>query len=339
MPQETFESILSAVKKRQFAPLYFLCGEEPFFIDKLTDALEGGVLNEMEKAFNQTIVYGKDVNARQILETCGRLPMMAERQLVIVKEAQALSLKEDEEEQYLRYISKPVKSTVLVFAWKYGKPDGRKKFGKEMAKQAVYFESKPLYDNQLAPWVRNWLSEHRYKMDEQAVELLIEFTGNNLSNLHNELEKLIIGKPSGAVITADDVERFVGVSKEFNVFELANAVMAKQKSKAYRIVDYFKANPKNGPLVLVLSTLYTSFTRVMLYQQHRGLSEMDLAALLKVNKFFVKDYRPALPLYSPQKLEQIFLLLEEYDLRSKGVNSGDTEENQLLRELVYRIMS
>lgn len=339
MAAETFDSISADIKNRKFSPVYFFCGEEQFFIDALTDLIEANALTDMEKAFNQTIAYGKDLNARQIMETCGRLPMMAERQLVIIKEAQALNLKQDEEEQYLRYLKNPAKSTVLVFAWKHGTPDGRKSFGKEVKKSAVYFESKTLYENQVAPWIKNWLNARKYKIEEQAAELLVEFTGTDLSKVANELEKLIINKQPGATITADDIENGVGISKDFNVFELNNALGHKDKTKAFQIANYFVANPKNGPLVLVLGTLQGFFNKIYLTHQYRNTQDKDLAAAIKVSPFFVKDYKVAARNYSEQKLEQIFYVLEEYDLRSKGVNNNSIKEGELLKELVVRILN
>ncbi|HLP18976.1 MAG TPA: DNA polymerase III subunit delta, partial [Chitinophagales bacterium] len=271
MAAETYDSILSSIKAKKFAPVYFFCGEEAYFIDALADAIEANALNDMEKAFNQTIVYGKDLSARQIMETCGRLPMMAERQLVIIKEAQALSMKADEEEQYLRYLKNPVKSTILVFVWKHGTPDGRKSFGKEMKKVAVYFESKPLYESGIAPWAKSWLSAKKYKIEEQAADLLVEYTGTDLSKVANELEKLIINKPAGSTITLDDIETGVGISKEFNPFELNNALGNKDKTKVYKIVNYFVSNPKNGPLVMLVATLQGYFNKLYLAHQYKNM--------------------------------------------------------------------
>lgn len=338
MDKLSYDSILKDLKARKFAPVYFFCGEEEYFIDKLTDYIEANLLNDMEKAFNQTVVYGKDINARQIAETCGRLPMMAEKQLVIIKEAQALSLKEEEEKQYLAYLKNPVKSTVLVFAWKHGLPDGRKAFGKEIKKAGVYFESKPLYENQVAPWIKAWLSERKYKIEESAAELLVEYTGNDLSKVANELEKLALNKTPGSVINEDDIERLVGISKEFNVFELNNAVGSMNRTKAYRIVNYFVANPKNGPLVLVLGTLHSYFTKVYQFHFNRNLPDKDIAPILKVSPFFVKDYRTAAQHFPTKRIEHVFNTLEEFDLRSKGVNNGGTEEGELMREMIYKIM-
>jgi DNA polymerase-3 subunit delta len=339
MAAETFESIAADLKGKKFAPVYFFCGEEDFFIDALTELVETHGLNDMEKAFNQTIVYGKDLTSRQIMETAGRLPMMAERQVIIVKEAQALAMKEADEEEYLRYLKKPVKSTVLVFAWKHGTPDGRKSFGKEMKKSAVYFESKPLYQNQVAPWVKNWLSQKKYKIEEQAAELLVEYTGNELSKVANELEKLIINKQPGATITLDDIENGVGISKEYNTFELNNALGNRDKTKTYQIVNYFIANPKNGPLVLILGTLQGFFSKIFLFHLNKNLPDKDIASAIKVSPFFLKDYRSAVANYNPQKLEQVFKILEEFDLRSKGVNNRSLKEGELLKEMVARILS
>ena len=339
MAAETFESIAADIKNRKFAPVYFFCGEEAFFIDALTDLIEKHALNDMERAFNQTIAYGKDLSARQIVETAGRLPMMAEKQLVIIKEAHALALKEDEEKQYLNYLKKPVSSTILVFAWKHGTPDGRKSFGKEMKKSAVYFESKPLYANQVAPWVKNWLSQRKYKIEENAADLLVEYLGNDLSVVANELEKLIINKQPGVAITLDDIETGVGISKEYNVFELNNALANKDRTKTYQIANYFISNPKNGPLVLILGTLQGFFTKVFLFHLNRNLPDKDIASVLKISPFFIKDYRTAAANYSPQKLEHIFNTLEEFDLRSKGVNNRSLKEGELLKEMVTRILN
>ncbi len=338
MEKAGFDSIASDIKNRKFSPVYFFCGEEAYFIDALTDMLENTVLNDMEKAFNQTIVYGKDVNARAIIETAGRLPMMAEKQLVIVKEAQALSLKEDEEKQYLNYLKHPVKSTILVFAWKHGKPDGRKAFGKEMAKSATYLESKPLYENQVAPWVRNWLKDRKYKIEEEAAELLVEYAGTELSRVSNELEKLILNKPAGSTINREDIETQVGISKEYNVFELNNALGYKNRTKTYQIVNYFVANPKSGPLVLILGTIHGFFTKVYAYHFNKNLPDKDIAGIIKVNPYFVKDYKAAAQHYPLHKLEQVFYVLEEYDLRSKGIGSSGLSDGELLKEMVFKIL-
>jgi DNA polymerase-3 subunit delta len=338
MAAETFETIASDIKNRKFAPVYFFCGEEAYFIDTLIDLLEANVLSNSEKAFNQTIAYGKDLNTRQIMETCGRLPLMAEKQLVIIKEAQALSLKQEDEEQYLRYLKNPVKSTVLVFGWKHGSPDGRKSFSKEV-KKAIYFESKVLYENQIVAWVKSWLNTRKYKIEEQAAELLVESTGNDLSKVANELEKLIIAKTVGTTITLDVIEREVGISKEYNVFELSKALGSKNRAKAFQILEHFLANPKNGPMIMITGTLQGFFNKIYLAHQYKNMQDKELAAVIKVSPFFVKDYRLGTKNYSEEKIEHIFYQLEEYDLRSKGLNSTNSiKDGELLKELVFRIL-
>ena len=339
MAAATFESIVTDLKNRKFAPIYCFCGEEDFYIDELTDMVEKYALNDIEKAFNQTIVYGKELTSRQVVEIAGRLPMMAERQVLIIKEANSLNLKSSEEEEFLRYLKKPVKSTIVVFSWKHGKPDGRKSFGIEMKKAAVFFESLPLTTYQVVPWIKNWLSQKKYKIDGQAAELLVEYTGNELSKVANELEKLIINKQPGATITLDDIEAGVGISKEYNPFELNNALANRDKTKAYKIVNYFIANPKSGPFIMILGTLFGYFTKVYLYHLNKGLPDKDIAGAIKVSPFFIKDYKSAAQQYPLQKLEQIFNILEEFDLRVKGINNRSLKEGELLKEMVTRILN
>jgi len=339
MAKESFETIEANIKQRKFSPIYFFCGEEPFFIDKLTDLLEATALNEMEKAFNQTVLYGKDVNARQIVETCGRLPMMAERQVVIIKEAQALSLKDEEEKQLLAYFKQPVKSTLLIFAWKHGKPDGRKSIGKELQKSAVYLETKKLYENQVGAWAKNWLSERKYKIEEQAADLLVEFCGTDLSKIANELEKLILNKEAKTTVSIADIEKQVGVNREYSVFELSNMLLSKNKTKAYKIVNYFVANPKNGPMPLVIGNIYSNFSKLLICHTNKNSPANELAGKLGINPYFVKDYLNNAKNYPLHKIEQVFYMLEEYDLRSKGVNNNGLSDGQLLKELTHKILA
>jgi DNA polymerase-3 subunit delta len=329
-----FEHILSSIKNKSFSPVYFFCGEEEFFIDQLVDAIEANVLSESEKAFNQTIIYGKDATAQNVIETCRRLPMMSERQLVIIKEAQSFK----EIDGIINYLKSPVKSTILVMANKHGLPDKRKSFGKEIQKQSVYFESAPLRDYQLPPWIKNYVKSKGYKIDEDAVELLAEYTGTELSTVSNEIGKLIINKPKGSSITTAEIENGVGVSKEYNSFELSNALANKNITKAHKIVNYFVANPKNGPITLVLGTLQGFFSKVWVCYHNRQKSDMELAGLLRVNPYFVKDYKAACAKYSVQKMEYIFYVLEEYDLRSKGIGNSSIKEGELLKEIVIKIL-
>lgn len=336
----SFETLSANIKARKFAPVYCFCGEEEFFIDELTALVDTYGLTEMEKAFNQTLVYGKDLSAKQLVEICSRLPMMAERQVVIVKEAQSLEIRKKEDEDALAaYFKKPVPSTVLVFAYKHGTPDKRKAFFKELAKGEGYFESKPLHESQVGTFVRNYLSQQKFKIDPQAAELLVESTGTDLSKLTNELSKLVLNKQPGGTITVDDIERGVGISKEYNSFELNNAIGMRDISKVYKIVNYFILNPKNGPLPMIMGMLYGYFAKVYMTQLNKSLQDREIGMIIKVAPFFVKDYRAALNHYTVPRLRTVFTLLEEYDLRSKGVNNtGGVSEGELMKEMVYRIM-
>lgn len=334
-----FEAILKDIKNKKLAAIYYLCGEEEFFIDKLVNAFEENVLTEAEKSFNMTVLYGKDAAVQQIIEASRRLPMMAERQLVIIKEAQALSLKEDQEEKLVSYITHPVKSTVLVFAHKYGMPDKRKKFAKELQKSAVFFESKKLYENQISDWARERINERKLNIKEDALRLLTEFVGNDLTTLNNQIEKIAIGKADGHAITALDIENNVGISKEYSVFELQNALGYKDKSKAYKIVNYFCSNPKNAPFVLVLSNLYAYFSKIYMTVVNKDLPDRELAVLLKVNPYFIRDYKQPALHYSKEKVEAILIDLAEYDKRSKGINNHNTADGELLKELIYKIIN
>lgn len=329
-----FEPLMTSIKNKNFAPVYFFCGEEDFYIDKLTEAIEENALTESEKSFNQTILYGKDATSQIVIETCRRLPMMSDKQLVIIKEAQSFK----DIDGIIQYLKSPVKSTILVMAYKHGLPDKRKSFGKEIQKQSVYFESTPLRDYQMAAWIKGYIKSKGYKMDDDTVALLAEYTGTDLSTVSNEINKLIINKPKGATLSKDDIEKGVGVSKEYNSFELSNALAHKDVTKAHKIVNYFVANPKNGPIPLVLGTLQGFFSKVFVCAHNKLKSDQELAGVLKVNPYFVKDYKAAAAKYSNQKLEYIFFVLEEYDLRSKGMNNNNVSEGELLKEVIIKIL-
>ena len=330
----SFDTIMADIKAKRFAPIYFFGGEEEYFIDELTNALEENVLTEGEKSFNQSIIYGKDASAALLSETCRRLPMMCERQLVVIKEAQSFK----EIDSIVSYLKTPVKSTILAIAYKHGLPDKRKVFGKEIQKYAVYFESKPLYENQMPAQVKRMLKEKDCKMDDQAIALLVEYAGTEITTISNEISKLTINKPKGYTISVAEIEQSVGVSKEYNSFELSNALANKDTTRVHKIVNYFVANPKNGPIPLVLGTLHSFFSKVFVCTHNQQKSDNELAGMLKVSPFFVKDYKTASTRYSNQKLEYIFYVLEEYDLRSKGINNHGVEAGELLKEVVIKIL-
>lgn len=336
----SFETLAAEIKSKKFYPLYCLCGDEPYFVDVLSDFIEQNALSEMEKAFNQTIVYGKDVNARTIVEACTRPPMMAERQVVIVKEAQGLELRKEEDQTLLQnYFKRALPSTVLVFAFKNTSPDKRKSVWKELSKSPGFFESKKLYDNQVAPFVRKFVADKKFKIDEPAIELLIESTGTELSKIINELSKVVLNKEAGATISVEDIEREVGISKEFSVFELNNALAKKDAQRVFKIT-HFLANSKNNPFVVTLANLYSFFAKIYVAHAQPTADDATLSKILKVNIYFVKDYKLALKNYPLEQVLHILKLLNEYDLRSKGVgNTINIGEGELLRELVYRILT
>jgi len=329
-----YEQILSDLKNKIYYPIYFLAGEESYYIDSISDHIEEHVLGEVEKEFNQTIVYGRDTDVLSIISQAKRYPMMANYQVVIVKEAQNIQKIED----LAPYIEKPLESTLLVINYKYKKVDKRKSFFKQIDKKGVLFESKKLYDNQVAGWINTYVSQKGYKITPKASAMLAEFLGTDLSKIVNEISKLILNIEPGSEINDELVERNIGISKDFNIFELQNAIGTRNILKANQIINYFAANPKDNPLVKTITVLNTYFSKVLIYHQLEDKSQNNAAAALSVIPFFVKDYQTAARNYSVGKLVNIIGYLREYDLKSKGVNNISTSDGELLRELLFKIM-
>ncbi len=340
----TFESVLADLKKGKFMPLYLLHGAEPFFIDRIAEQIEQHALQEHEKEFNQTIVYGKDIEVLSLISMAKRYPMMAERQVIIVREAQEIKnlFKADEEvdakNPLLDYVTAPQKSTVLVFCYKYKTADSRTKLVKAFAKNGVVFKSEKIYDNKLPEWINKYAAAEGVKIDQQSSVLLAEHLGNDLSRIANEIDKLLIHAGKSKIINADMIEKYVGISKEYNVFELQSALGVKDVLKVNRIINYFAANEKDNPMVMVVALLHGYFVKVMKCHTAIAKDQSSLASLLGVNPFFVKDYTAAARNYSPKKLLIIFNELAEYDLRSKGVNNESADGSALLKELVFKIL-
>ena len=259
--KHTVDSILKDLKQKKFAPVYFLHGEEPYFIDKISDYIEENVLPEAEKGFNQVILYGKDVDMAAVMGNAKRFPMMAERQVVIVKEAQEIKDigREDGQEQLIAYLNNPLVSTILVLAHKNKKLDARKKLAKEVDAKGVLFESKKLYDNQVEPFVADLIRENGYKINHNASRIFSQYVGNNLSRINNEFEKLTVNLKEGQEIDELIVQRNIGISKEYNIFELQNALVQRNVEKAFRIVNYFAENPKNNPTIANITILFNFF--------------------------------------------------------------------------------
>jgi DNA polymerase III subunit delta len=328
--------ITKDIKAGNLKPIYFLMGEEPYYIDKLTDFIEQNVLEEQDRDFNQSILYGRDVTIEDVIGTAKRFPMMADRQVVIVREAQELSRTIDKLEAYAE---NPQITTVLVFAYKYKTLDKRKKITKLLDKVGLVYESKKLYENQVGEWIKRVLASQGYSIEPKAAAMLVEFLGTDLSKINNELEKLKIILPKGHLFTPIDIEENIGFSKDFNNFELRKAIGEKNQVKAYQIIDYFAQNPKDNPLVVTTGLVFGFFSQLLQYHGLKDKSQMNAAKVLKVNPFFVKDYEVAFRNYPMKKVSAIVSALRTIDLKSKGVGAASTSQHDLLKELLITIFN
>ncbi|MEI7509715.1 MAG: DNA polymerase III subunit delta [Flavobacterium sp.] len=326
--------IINDIKAGNIKPIYFLMGEEPYFIDKLTEYIEQNVLQEHERDFNQTILYSRDVTIEDIVGTAKRYPMMSDKQVVVVREAQELSRTIEKIESY---VENPQDTTVLVFAYKYKTLDKRKKVTKLMAQNGIVFESKKLYDNQVGAWISRVLKGRGYSIEPKANAMLVEFLGNDLSKISNELSKLEIILPKGHSITANDIEVNIGFSKDFNVFELQNALGARNQVKAYQIAQYFADNPKDNPMVVTTSLVFSFFVKLLKYHGIKDKNPAKVAPLLGVSPFFMKDYDMALKNYSMKKVSTIIAALRDIDVKSKGVGANGLPNHDLLKEMLIKI--
>jgi len=326
---------MSDLKNRIFKPVYFLAGEEPYYIDLITNYIEEKVLPEAEKAFNQMIIYGDDTNIPSIIDTARRFPMMASHQVIIIKEAQSLKKLED----LVIYLEKPLLSTILVFSYKYKTLDKRTKLVKTLETHGVYFESARVRDYLIPGWIERYLMLKGIKTDPNASAMLTEYLGTDLHKIVNELDKLIITLPEGKpVITTSLIEKNIGISKDYNNFELQKAVGERNILKANMIVHYFADNPKDNPITLSIASLFAYFSKLLTYHYLTDKSKNNVAAALKVNPFFVKEYENSATKYNVTKTVQVISLLRTYDLRSKGYGDPGTEPGDLLKEMVYRIL-
>ena len=328
--------IVNDIKAGNIKPIYFLMGEEPYYIDKLSDYIEQNILSEEEKGFNQTVLYGRDVTIEDIIGTAKRYPMMAELQVVMVKEAQDLIKTIDKLENYAE---RPMLSTVLVICYKYKVLDKRKKLVKLLAKNGLVYESKKLYENQVGLWITRVLQGKGYTIEPKANAMLVEFLGNDLSKINNELEKLQIILPKGTIISAKHIEENIGFSKDFNVFELQNALGSKNQLKAYQIAQYFADNPKDNPMVVTTSLVFSFFIKLLKYHGLKDKNPRNVAAVLGVSPFFLKDYDLALRQYTMKKVSQIVGVLRDIDVKSKGVGANGLPNHDLLKEMLLKIFN
>ena len=331
---KTYDQILAEIHKRQLAPVYFLTGEEPYFIDMISDTIENEALDEADRAFNQIVLYGRDVDVETIANHARSFPMMGDCMVVIVKEAQDVKNLENFEP----YLDTIPETTVLVFAYKYKKFDKRKALAKKIDKKGVWFESKKLYDSNIPGWIQNYLKGEGYSITPKATQMLADFLGTDLHKIANELKKLTIALPKNKSIDDADVERNIGISKDYNVFELQNAIGNRDVLKANRIVNYFGDNGKDNPLLVTAITLYGYFTKLIKLHCTQDKSQGNLATVLGVNPYFVRDYQAAARNYSPQACIRCISVLREFDMKSKGYESGDVSEKDLYREMIFKLM-
>ena len=331
----TYQEIFSDLKKRIFKPVYFLAGDEPYYIDLIINYIENNILPEAEKAFNQIIVYGDDTNIASIIDTARRFPMMSSHQVVIVKEAQSLKKIED----LTLYLEKPLSSTILVFSYKYKTIDKRTKLFKALESKAVYFESPRIRDYLISGWIERYLMTKGIKTDPNASAMLTEYLGTDLHKIVNELDKLIITlPPEKPVITISLIEKNIGISKDYNNFELQKAIGEKKVLKANMIINYFANNPKDNPITLSIASLFGYFSKLLTYHYLTDKSKNNVAAALKVNPYFVKDYENSAAKYNVSKTVQVISLLRTFDMKAKGYGDPGTEPGDLLKELVFKIL-
>jgi len=329
------EKIIGEWKKKQFKPVYWLEGEEDFFIDKVVHYAEHNILSEAEAGFNLTIFYGKDADWAEVFNACRRYPMFAERQVVILKEAQQMR----DIDKLEPYIENPLLSTVFVVSYKGKKVDGRSRLAKLLKTKGEMLSTKKMYDSQLPEWTIDLVESKGYSISQKAVLLLVDHIGNDLSRIDNEIEKMLVNLAARKNITEDDIEKYVGISKEYNAFELQAAMASKDLVKAIRIVQYFEANPKAAPIQLILPTLYNLFSKTYMIFGQSSKDEKAVAVNIGVNPWFVKDYMLAARNYGYQGVENALLLLHHYNLKSVGINDTGTSDASLLKEMVVKMMN
>lgn len=333
----THQQILAQLKKKEFAPIYFLHGSEPFFIDTISDYIEENALSESERSFNQIVLYGKDTGHLTVIDNARRYPMMSKYQVVIVKEAQQM----DDLKELEQYLEKPLDSTILVLCHKHKKFNMNTKFGKLLAKQGVVFESNKLYDNQVPEWIIEQLKLQGHRIANDAANLMAEYLGTDLSVVMHELSKLTLHVEKGTEITTTHVEQFTGISREYNIFELQKALSTRDSAKTGRIIQNFIANPKRNPIIMVIGSLGNFFTKVYQLPFLKNASDSEVQSALDMRSAWaLREYRQAMRNFPLHKTESIIGILKEYDLKAKGVefNTVGKEEGELLKDMIYQIL-
>ena len=310
-------------------------GEEEFYIDNITNLFIEDVLTEQEKEFNLNILYGKETSVDQIISICKKYPLMSKHQIVLVKEAQDLSRSFD---GLIDYFKNPLDSTILIINYKHKSIDKRKSSFKELKKNAKVFESKKLYDNQVQNWINDTINSAGFSIDRKSVSLINEHLGNSLSKISNEIDKLLEIKKKEKIIELDDIEKYIGISKEFNNFELRKALGEKNYNKAFQITQYFSENPNSNPIVVTISIIFDFFNKLLLFHSNNTLNDTKIASLLGINPFFIKEYKTASINYDLKQVVRIISILRDYDMFSKGVGVKKADPS-LLKEMVVKIIN
>jgi DNA polymerase III subunit delta len=329
------EKIIGDWKKGLYKPVYWLEGEEEYYIDKAVSFAEHKILSDSEASFNLSIFYGKDANWADVVNACRRYPMFAERQVVLLKEAQQMK----EVEKLESYIENPLTSTVFIVSYKEKKLDARKKFTKTVKENGVLLTTKKMYDRELPEWTQQLIHSKGLTISPKALALLVDHIGNDLIRIENEIDKLSVNLGKRTTISEDDIENYIGVSKEYNVFELQSAMAAKDLSRTIRIIQYFESNPKAAPIQLILPSLYSFFSKVFMVFGAGTADEKTVATTIGVSPYFVKDYLQAARLYSYTGVERALLLLHQYNLKSIGIGSTNTEGGSLMKEMTVKMMT
>ncbi len=332
--------VLEALRKGEYAPIYFLQGEEPYFIDQISNFIENNALDESQRSFNQIILYGKDVEIKDVLLNAKRFPMMSDRQVVIVKEAQEIrDLRNDVGRQILEeYIQNPLPSTILVFCHKYKKIDQRTALGKNLQKNTIFVDTKKLHEIQVASWTEQFAKSLGLELTQDAGLLITAHLGNNLERITNELEKIKTNLKESGEIDLKIVQKYIGINKDYNVFEYSKALMIQDVTKAHRIVNYFEANIKNNNIIPIIALVYSTFSKLLVFHSNRGKSDKELTDALKINPFFLKEYKIGASNYPLQKVIANLKFISKADLLAKGIERPSISDGQILRDLTFKLM-
>lgn len=333
------DSVLKSIKKKDFLPVYFFHGEEPYFMDVAVKSFENDVLEEDEKAFGQTVIYGKDSNIPEILSLAQQFPMFGDLNLIIVKEAQDLKFNDAERAALEHYLANPVQTTVLVFAHKHKKLLGTTKMAKQLQAKGMLFHSEPVRDYNLAKWIADECTRRGIRTAAAIPGLLAEYLGADLSRIANELTKLQIILKDGQILDEKLVETHIGISKDYNVFELQKALGTKNDGRAMKIAHFMGKNMKNNPMPMVIGSLYGLFSNIIMFQTFNGESQQQIASAMGVSPFFLKDFPPYVRNYPLKLATRVISILREIDLKSKGLGANQTDDAELLTELVYKILN